>query len=122
MDSSFTIKPRPSAQKPYAPRDPVPVREAVETDLHISKTVTATGDGGGKQHDPRGEHHAHDLVADPESRAVIYRERELRSDDREHPDQALLRQRAYRAKSTAGTKAQADDDGRPGDPRADIEA
>ena len=53
---------------------------------------------------------------------MIYRERELRSDDSDHPDQALLRQRAYRVKPTAGANAQAGEDGRPSDPRADIEA
>ena len=32
----------------------------------------------------------------PNSRDVIYRERDVRAADREHPDHALLRQRAYR--------------------------
>ena len=39
----------------------------------------------------------HDVVVDPESREVINRENDVRAhaDEREHPDQALLRYRAY---------------------------
>jgi hypothetical protein len=98
MDSSLTIKPRPGVQKPYAPRDPVPVREAVETDLDAAKAVAATGDGGGPQRDPHHDHAPHDVVADPESRDVIYRENDVRTRANEpvHLDQALLRFRAYR--------------------------
>jgi hypothetical protein len=123
MDSSFTIKsPLPGVQKP---RDPVAVRAAVETDLDVSKTAGATGDGGSKSDqrasDRRGEHPSHDhppagVEVDPESRDLIYRERDVRTADREHPDQALLRQRAYR---------QAPHDGEmplTGDPHADIKA
>jgi hypothetical protein len=102
MDSSFTIKPRPGVQN-YAPRDPVAVRGAVETDLDAAKTVSANGDPSSQQRDPRQDHpppqeHApHDVVVDPESREVINRENDVRTQsEREHPDQALLRQRAYR--------------------------
>ena len=41
MDSSFTIKPLPGVGKSRALRDPVPVREAIETELVGFKTVTA---------------------------------------------------------------------------------
>jgi hypothetical protein len=97
MDNSFPIKPRPGVQK-YAPRDPVPVREAADTDLDAAKAVGAGGDAGGQQRDPRHDHAPHDVVVDPESREVINRENDVRthSAEREHPDQALLRQRAYR--------------------------
>jgi hypothetical protein len=98
MDGSFTIKPRAGTQKAYAPRDPVPVRE-VETDLDAAKAVAAAGDGGAPpQRDPRHDHVPHDVVADPESREVIYRENDVRTHANEppHPDQALLRLRAYR--------------------------
>ena len=97
MDNSFPIKPRPGAQK-YAPRDPVPVREAVETDLDAAKAVSAGGDPGAQHRDPRHDHAPHDVVVDPESREVINRENDVRTHaaEREHPDQALLRQRAYR--------------------------
>ena len=102
MDSSFTIKPSAGAQKTHAPRDPVAVREAVETDLDAARSVAATGDSGGQQRDPRHDPHhdlaPHDVVADPESREVINRENDVRaqSPERAYPDQALLRQRAYR--------------------------
>jgi hypothetical protein len=100
MDSSFTIKPRAGTQKAYAPRDPVPVRETVETDLAVSKAVAATGDRGAHQRDSRRgsrDHAPQDVVADPESRDVIYRENDVRTQSNEpvHPDQALLL-RAYR--------------------------
>ena len=98
MDSTFTIKPSTGISKGYAARDPVTVREAVETDLDASKTVTATGDHGRSQRDPQHDHAPHDVVVDPESREVINRENDVRThaSEREHPDQALLRQRAYR--------------------------
>ena len=101
MDSSFTIKPLPGVGKSRALRDPVPVREAIETELVGSTIVTAMGEGaakdhGGKDTEQRPNHAPHDLVADPNSRDVIYRERDVRAGDREHPDHALLRLRAYR--------------------------
>ena len=122
MDSSFTVRSRAGAQKSYAPRDPVAVRQAVETDLDASKTVAASGDGAGKQSDhgkhgdPHPDHPAHDVVVDPESRAVIYRERDVRTAEGEHPDQALMRLRAYRP-SPASAETAPD-----GEPHADIEA
>jgi hypothetical protein len=122
MDSNFTIKPRPGAQKAYAPRDPVPVREAVETELAVSKTVAATGDGGAPQRNPRQDsnhdHAPYDVVADPESRDVIYRENDVRTHANEppQPDQALLRLRAYRP-------VRADVESPPdGEPHANIKA
>jgi len=119
MDNNVTIKPPPGVRKTYAPRDPVPVREAVETDLDSAKSVTATGDGGGGQpRDPRSDHSPQDVVADPESRDVIIRENDVRAQagEREHPDQALLRQRAYQpARSDAEAKPD-------GEPHANIEA
>ena len=103
MDSNFTIKPRAGAQKPYAPRDPIPVRQATETDLDPAKAITPGGDAGTQRdsrqdHAPHHDHAPHDVVADPESREVINRENDVRAiaPEREHPDQALLRQRAYR--------------------------
>ena len=97
MDNSFTIKPRPGVHK-FSPRDPVPVREAVDTGLDAIKAAAESGDGGTNQREPRQEHAPHDVVADPESREVIYRENDVRaqSDGKPHPDQALLRWRAYR--------------------------
>ena len=127
MDSSFTVKPpRPGAPKLYTPRDPVPVREAVETELETTKTVTAAGDGGARQgarrhdDDKPGEHRheplPQDVVVDPASREVIYRERDVRTADREHPDQALARQRAYRQTPPDAEHAP------PAEPHANIKA
>jgi hypothetical protein len=133
MDSNFTIKPRAGVQKAFGPRDPVPVREAVETDLDAGKTLTATGDGGAPQRDPRHDarqqrqepgqdlrqdHPPHDVVADPESRDVIYRENDVRThaNDPIHPDQALLRLRAYRPTRSDG------EGGGNGEPHANIKA
>jgi hypothetical protein len=97
MDNSFPIKPRPGVQK-YAPRDPVPVRETADTELDAAKAVGAGGNAGGQPRDPRHDHAPQDVVVDPESREVINRENDVRAqaNEREHPDQALLRQRAYR--------------------------
>ena len=130
MDSSFTIKPSPGVAKGRALRDPVPVREAVETELIGAKTVAATGDGnpksggggggkedGGRDAEPRPDHAPHDLVADPDSRDVIYRERDVRASEREHPDQALLRQRAYHRQTPAEAENPPAED-----PHADIKA
>jgi hypothetical protein len=96
MDN-ITIKPRPGVHK-FSPRDPVPVREAVDTDLDALKSVSASSESGAEQREPRHDRAPHDVVADPESREVINRENDVRAqaDGRAHPDQALLRFRAYR--------------------------
>ena len=130
MDSSFTVRPRPGAPSAYGPRDPVPVREATATDLNAARAVTASSDGGGqqggqrqqhgKQGEPQPEHHEA-VVVDPENRAAIYRERDVRAESREHPDEALMRQRAYG--QTAAPQAAAPHDGVPdAKPHADLEA
>src|SRR5262245_47305273 len=103
----ISIKP---PAKNLAARDPVTVREAVATDLGRAKPVAAAGDGDARSQDRRqdqrhdqrrGDHPAHDhgptdLLANPESRDLIYRERDVRAVDHVHTDQALLAQRAYR--------------------------
>jgi hypothetical protein len=130
MDSSFTVRPRPGAPSAYAPRDPVPVREATSTDLNAARAVTASSDGQqGRQDRPGQEkkqdqsgdshpdHPSHEtVVVDPENRAVIYRERDVRAADREHPDEALMRRRAYGQPSAPAPAAPS------GDAHADIEA
>ena len=69
-----------------------------KTELDAGKAVTAAGDGGNDQRERRPDHMPHDVVVDPESREVINRENDVRAQaaEREHPDQALLRYRAYR--------------------------
>ena len=94
-----------------------------------SKTVSTAGDSGdkdddakrdsqhgAKDHEHRPEHALQDLVADPNSRDVIYRERDVRATDREHPDHALMRLRAYRPVVPESTPLPSDD------PHADIRA
>ena len=135
MDSSYSIR----TQRPvYTARDPVAVRGAVATELDTSKTVGAAGrEAGQQQRDPREDHphqdqaakesaakepardqSPHDVVADPASREVIYRERDVRANRGEHPDHALLRQRAYRLPHASSTEAPL----QPSDPHADFKA
>jgi hypothetical protein len=116
MDSSFTIKPNAAVPK-FTPRDRSPARP-IATELDAEKTVTATGDGGREQHERHPDHMPHDVVVDPESREVINRENDVRahSEEREHPDQALLRYRAYQpARSESDNTA-------PTEPHANIKA
>ncbi len=127
MDSSFTIKPGSGVAKGRALRDPVPVKEAAETELAGDKTVAATAGGGDKdrgakqdgsrQPDQRPDRMPDHLEVDPDGRAVIYRERDIRATEREHPDQALLRQRAYHRLTPAEAEVP-----QPDDPHADIKA
>jgi hypothetical protein len=99
MDSSFTIKPRAAVQR-YTARDPVAVRQAVETELDPAKSVAATTDSGADQREKRHDHAPPDVIADPEARDLIMRENDIRNQGGEHPDQALLRLRAYRPART----------------------
>ena len=128
MDSGFVVKtPRAGVQRTYTARDPVRVRETSDTELAASKTAGATGDGGNKSNDQHApdhrppEHHAdhapHDVVVDPATREVLYRERDVRTAEGEHPDQALLRQRAYRQAAPANEPQPA-----PNEPHANIKA
>jgi hypothetical protein len=109
------------------------VRAAVATELDGTKTVAATGrEAGQQQRDPREEQMnqeqnkdpardqaPHDVVADPASREVIYRERDVRAGNGQPlSDHALLRQRAYRAPYAASADAPL----QPSDPHADIKA
>ena len=127
MDANISIKPLPAASKSLAVRDPVTVRETAPTDLGPAKSVAAPGDAGAGQRDQhqRGqrqdgspaehpEHAPADVLANPESREVLYRERDVRTEDRAHPDQALLRQRAYRPAAAVADAAP--------DPHADLKA
>jgi hypothetical protein len=130
MDSGYSIR---AARPVFKPRDPVAVRGTVATELDTSKTVGAAGrEAGQQQRDPREDHPQqdqaakepardqtpHDVVADSASREVIYRERDVRANGGEHPDHALLRQRAYRLPHTSGAEAPL----QPSDPHADFKA
>ena len=116
MDSSFTIKPNAAVPK-FTPRDRSPTRP-IATELDAEKTVTATGDSGQEQRERHPDHMPHDVIVDPESREVINRENDVRAhtEEREHPDQALLRYRAYRpARNESDNTA-------PTEPHANIKA
>jgi hypothetical protein len=116
MDGSFPIKPNAAVPK-FTQRDRSPARP-VETELDATKSVTVAGDGNNDQRERRPDHAPHDVVVDPESREVINRENDIRaqSAEREHPDQALLRTRAYRpARSESDITAAAE-------PRSNIKA
>ena len=91
MDS-FTIRPRVGVQK-FTPRDP---RQSSETELHASKTVQAADNSDTEQRERPQDHAPPEVIADPESRDVINRENDIRNQAGEHPDQALMRLRAYR--------------------------
>jgi hypothetical protein len=116
MDNNFAIKQRAGVQKSYSARDPIPVRESAESKLDPSKGIGGStedrrqrdqhGDTDhtsdhGHDPNPRNHHTPHEVIADPESRNVINRENDVRAtaNTRDHPDQALLRQRAYRPAS-----------------------
>lgn len=130
MDSSISFKPSPAATgKTMSGRDPVTVREAVETDLDRAKTVSPAGDGSSRQHDHKSDqqrgdqrgadHPPADLIANPESRDVLYRERDVRAEARPQLEQALLRQRAYHPAPPLQPDAEAP---AAPDPHADIKA
>ena len=130
MDSSFVTRPPPAVANSRALRDPVAVRGTIDVELVDSKIVNSDergsgGSRGGRQDatkdgskdgDPRGDHPPHDLVANPEASQVILRERDVRVQEREHPDHALLRLRAYRPSVDDTTFAPSDD------PHADFKA
>ncbi len=112
MDS-FTIKPRVGVQK-FTSRDP---RQSSTTELPASRTVQAADNSDLEQRDQRHEHAPPELIADPESRDVINRENDIRNQAGEHPDQALLRLRAYRPATRPEAEPPA-----PSEPHANIKA
>jgi hypothetical protein len=114
MDGSFTIK--PAGVPKFTPRERSPVKP-VETELDAAKSVTAAGDGS-EQREPPHDHTPHDVVVDPEAREVINRENDVATQaaEREHPDQALLRIRAYRPARSES------DNTSPSEPHANIKA
>jgi hypothetical protein len=129
MDSGFTIKPRPGViPRSHALRDPVTVREAVDTELDPTKVVTAAGDGEAK-HDnsPHDEASAREVTLDPLGREALFSAIDVRAEHTEQsPQEALMHLRAYR-QHTAHHEARADklaDDAAvvDQDPHADIEA
>ena len=121
MDNSIAIKPRPGVSpRAHAHRDPVAVRKTIDTELDPTKTVTATADGGAKQHDssPHHEASARDLIIDPIAQEALFSAIDVRAAHVEQtPNQVLMRQRAYKRHQPT-----AEDPPSTGDPHADIEA
>ena len=115
MDS-FTIKPRVGVQK-FTTRDP---RQASETELHVSKTVQATDNSDTEQRERPHDHAPTEVITDPEALTVINREKDIRNQAGEHPDQALLRLRAYRP-AAAAARPESEPQS-PNEPHANIKA
>ncbi len=132
MDNNITIKPRPGViPRSHAQRDPIAVREAVDTELDPAKTVNAATDGGAKHHhhnNPNGAHHeaaARDVVIDPKGQEALFSAIDVRSEPTAlSPNQALMRQRAYRQHQVPkdALKEAPAEVASVSDPHADIEA
>jgi hypothetical protein len=122
MDSSFTIKPRPGVSpRANVSRDPVAVRETIDTQLDPAKAVAATADSGSKQNNdgPHDEASAREVVIDPKSQEVLFGAVDVRAEHADQsPNQALMRLRAYRQHQVPKEDQKPADD----DPHADIEA
>jgi hypothetical protein len=118
MDSNFTIKPRPGVlPRSNALRDPVTVREASDTELAPARAVTPADQGG--RHDNHSQSHEqpqHEVVIDPGVRDALFQAVDVRAGHDGQPNQALMRQRAYRSSASPNEPAAADN------PHADIEA
>lgn len=122
MDGSYTIKPRPGVSpRANVSRDPIAVRETVDTELDPAKVVAATADGSPKHNDngPHDEASAREVVIDPKGQEVLFGAVDVRAEHADQsPNQALMRQRAYRRQAAPSEDANPSND----DPHADIEA
>jgi hypothetical protein len=102
MDTGLSIRPITSvAQTGVARPEPVPVRDAVATDLAPSQSVTAAVDSTAARNDPAQNNPdsplSREIVIDAQSREVIFRVIDERSGRvvRQVPEEALLRLKAY---------------------------
>src|SRR5262249_12272645 len=112
MDSSLTIKSRPAVSpRGSTLRDPVAVREAIDTELEPHKIAApiAADSGTGRDHPQdrhQGETSAHDVLIDPEARDALFSAVDVRTDHPEQsPNQALMAQRAYQQHQTSTNKS-----------------
>jgi len=95
MDTSLTVKPRDTLARSNTRAG------TVRTDLAPSQSVSAVNPADATHNNVALQDAvARDLV-DPQSREVIYREREERN-RRRAPDKALMRQRAYGQAAPSG--------------------
>jgi hypothetical protein len=123
MDGSITVRPRPGAPpRSHALRDPVTVREATDTELDPANAVApADGERHGNNN-PHDEPARHDVIIDPQGREALFNAVDVRTAQvGQSPNQALMRERAYRQPPPGKEPPAAEPDaGR--DPHADIEA
>ena len=102
MDSGLTIRPIASGAEAALVRPEAPaLRNAVATTLAPAQTVTAAADAGRSAgHDParsQNQNLSREFILDPQTREVIFRVIDVRSGqvERQVPDAALMRLRAY---------------------------
>jgi hypothetical protein len=116
MDAGLTIRPIGSAPQAAASRpEPIPVRQAVATNLAPSQSVTATTGGGATRNEPTRVPTepltTHEVAIDPETRELIYRLVDVRTGRviRQSPDKLMLSNTVYsRAISKGESVAQAE--------------
>jgi len=103
MDSGLTIGPNTGLADGSVRPDPVPVRQAVSTDLGSSQTVTATTDtSAGRNDAPRQTPSdptttSQTVTIDPATQEVIFREIDVRNGQviGQIPSAARLRAQVY---------------------------
>lgn len=105
MDAGVTIKPPSSAvASDYVRPAAVAAQGAATTDLPNSQAVTPGASAGATQNsnpqlpaESSAAYFTHDIILDPQTREVIYRVIDTRTQQviQQVPDQALLRNRAY---------------------------
>jgi hypothetical protein len=145
MDTSFTIKPRPGVgPRAHSPRDPVAVRETVDTELDPAKVVAAADSGarqnnngpqnhrpqdhrpqdhgtqihGPQIHQPHDEASAREVVIDPKGQEVLFGAVDVRAEHADQsPNQALMGLRTYQQHQVPTESPKPTQD----DPHADIE-
>jgi hypothetical protein len=103
MDSGLTIRPTGAVPQTTLSRsEPVPVRQAVATQLAPSQSVTASTDVAATRNDapsaaPTEPSVSHDVAIDPQTHELIYRVVEQRTGRviRQSPDKLMLSIAAY---------------------------
>jgi len=110
MDSALSIRPTPTVAEAQVRPEMPPVRSAVPTTLAPSRSVAAAPDssrssGYDPAHNPVPQPDVtREIVLDPQTREVIYRVIDVRTGqvERQTPDEALLRLKAYIKALTKG--------------------
>jgi hypothetical protein len=121
MDAGLTVRPIGSTPQATLSRpEPLPVRQAVATELAPSRSVTAATEGTATRNDPTPlpapePATTHDVAIDPQTRELIYRLVDVRTGRviRQSPDKLMLSMTAYnraiaKGQSIAEAEAKAD--------------